>query len=126
MFKYYNANPFGRRVNDCTVRAISLATDETWSHTYNELSDFARMQGSMFDDVMYIDGYLDARFDKIYEKNDKRHLTVDEFIHLYPVGTYLITMNGHITCCKNGVIYDTFYPGDRFVWDAYKVKEKRL
>jgi len=30
MFKYYNANPLGRHVNDCSVRAISLATERTW------------------------------------------------------------------------------------------------
>jgi len=34
MFKYYNANPFGRLVNDCTVRAISLATNQSWDKTY--------------------------------------------------------------------------------------------
>ena len=33
-------------------------------------------------------------------------------------------LRGHITCCINGVIYDTFYPGDRLVWEAYKVKRR--
>lgn len=122
MFIYYNANPYGRKVNDCTVRAISLATGETWNNTYKELSDFARMQGSMFDDIMYIDFYLDKNFEKIYCKASNQRLTVDNFIKKYNKGIYLITMRGHITCCINGTIYDTFYPGDRLVWDAYKVK----
>lgn len=122
MFSYYNANPYGRLVNDCTVRAISLATGESWNDTYKELSDFARMQGSMFDDVMYIDSYLDIKFDKFYQRNNKRKLTVRDFIQKHSVGTFLITMRGHITCCIDGTIYDTFYPGDRLVWEAYKVK----
>jgi len=122
MFSYYNANPYGRLVNDCTVRAISLATGESWNDTYKELSDFARMQGSMFDDVMYIDSYLDIKFDKFYQRNNKRKLTVRQFTQEYPIGTFLITMRGHITCCIDGTIYDTFYPGDRLVWEAYKVK----
>ena len=42
MFIYYNANPRGRRVNDCTVRAISLATKSSWDETYEKLSDFAQ------------------------------------------------------------------------------------
>ena len=125
MFIYYNANPYGRLINDCTVRAISLATGCTWNETYEELSDFARMQGCMFDDIMYIDGYLDSKFGRVYQRNDKRKLTVDEFIKQYPEGTYLITMRGHITCCIDGTIYDTFYPGDRLVWDVYEVKKKR-
>lgn len=122
MFIYYNANPYGRLINDCTIRAISLATGESWNDTYKELSNFARMQGSMFDDIMYIDGYLDSKFDKVYRRSDGRRLTVEDFIHLYDKGTYLLTMRGHITCCIDGVIYDTFYPRDRLVWEAYEVK----
>jgi hypothetical protein len=34
MFKYYNANPLGRHVSDCSVRAISLATGRSWDETY--------------------------------------------------------------------------------------------
>jgi hypothetical protein len=41
MYKYYNANPLGRHVNDCTVRAISLATEKSWDETFEELSKFA-------------------------------------------------------------------------------------
>ena len=37
MFIYYNANPFGRLINDCTVRAISLATNTSWDSTYDKL-----------------------------------------------------------------------------------------
>ena len=45
MFHYYNANPFGRNVDDCTIRAISLATGKTWDETYLELAEFSRKQG---------------------------------------------------------------------------------
>ena len=41
MYEFYNANPKGRHVNDCTVRAISLATGRSWDVTYRELSEFA-------------------------------------------------------------------------------------
>ena len=39
----------------------------------------------------------------------------------HPRGVYLITMNGHITCSIDGIIYDTFNPKDRLVWGAYRV-----
>ena len=29
MWQYYNANPLGRKVSDCAVRAISRATEQT-------------------------------------------------------------------------------------------------
>lgn len=123
MYCFYNVNPLQRRVNDCTVRAISLATKTTWDDTYRELSEYAQKLATMPDDVIYIDGYLDRRFTKVYEKNKSPYaLTVEDFARANPFGTFLITMSGHITCCIDGCIYDTFNPKDRIVWEAYRVK----
>lgn len=122
MFTYHNANPRGRNVNDCTVRAISLATGRSWDYTYRKLSEFAQIQAIMPDDVLYIDEYLERNFDKICGCRDRYKITVRDFVRQNPRGTYLITMSGHITCAIDGVIYDTFDPSDRFVWGAYKVE----
>lgn len=37
MYKYYNANARGNFVNDCVVRAISVAEGKTWDETYEEV-----------------------------------------------------------------------------------------
>ena len=58
MFIYYNNNPFGRHVNDCSVRAIALATERSWDETYRELSNFAREEGITFSEVEFINDYL--------------------------------------------------------------------
>lgn len=121
MYKYYNANPKGRHVNDCTIRAISLASGESWNDTYAELSDFARYLAIMPDDIVYIDAYLKGRFKMIYKCKTCHRFTVGEFVEKHPRGTFLITMSGHITCAINGIIYDTFDPSDRFVWGVYEV-----
>lgn len=121
-YQHYNANPRQRRVNDCTVRAISLATGRTWDQAYEELSKVAQAQAIMPDDVTYIDEYLERRFRKVCGCKDRIRITVGEFVDTHPQGTYLITMRGHITCAIDGCIYDTFNPRDRFVWGAYKVK----
>ena len=122
MFRYYNANPLGRKINDCTVRAIALATGESWDSTYNFLSDFAQQEAVMMDDVNYIDKFLDKNFIKIYTNTNGYNMTVDDVARRWYKGTYLITMKNHITCCIDGVIYDTFNPSDRLVWEVYKVK----
>ena len=122
MFRFYNANPKGRRVNDCTVRAISLATDRSWDSTFLQLSDFARAQGIMPDEVEYIDEYLDRHFSNVYSCDSLNKITVGEFVQNHPRGVYLITMSGHITCCVDGVIYDTFDPSMSFVWEAFYVR----
>lgn len=122
MYKYYNANPLGLRVNDCTVRAYSLAENITWDEAYRELSCFAQAECIMPDDVKYIDNFLISRYPRVYNHDLEKRKTVKSFIKEKPKGTFLITMSGHITCCIDGCVYDTFNPLDRFVWDAYQVK----
>lgn len=121
MFSFYNANPLGRRVNDCTIRAISRATGRSWDDIYRELSGFAQHLGVMPDNVFYIDAYLSEHFKKVYYCKHCNQITVGEFVERNPYGTFLITMSGHITCAEDGVIYDTFDPSERFVWGVYKV-----
>ena len=121
MFQYYNANPRHRNVNDCTVRAISLATGRTWDATYEELCKFAQAQAIMPDDIIYIDEYLERRYVKVCDCENKG-ITVEEFVNSHSDGIYLITMAGHITCSINGVVYDTFDPSSRFIWEAYWVR----
>lgn len=121
MYAYYNANPLGRKVNDCTVRAISLATNQSWDETYDMLSGFAKHHAIMMDEVEYIDDFLCANFQKYQTPDRSQKLTVEQFVENHPRGTFLITMRGHITCCVDGCIYDTFNPSDRLVWNIYKV-----
>jgi hypothetical protein len=117
MYKFYNANAAGKFHNDCTVRAISLAEGKTWDETYEELSAIAQYNGIILDDVNFIEPFLDSRYDKICYDN----IYVGEFAEEHPKGTYLITMKGHITCCIDGIIYDTFDCRDKIVWCAWEV-----
>lgn len=51
-------------------------------------------------------------------------ITIGEFAEEYNKGTYLVTMAGHITVVKDGIVYDTFDCRDRQIWDAWKIKNK--
>ncbi len=116
-YKFYNANARGMFVNDCTIRAISLAEGKTWDETYAELSEIAQQQGIILDDVNFIEPLLDSRYERVcYDSK-----TVGEFAEENPYGVFLITMNGHITCCIDGVIYDTFDCRERTMWCAWEV-----
>ena len=119
MFTYYNANALGKFVNDCVVRAIAVAEHKSWDQVYDELSEIAQSQGILLDDVNFVEGYLDKRYPRVchYSK------TVGEFMEEYPIGTYLITMEGHITVVIDGVLYDTFDCRDRRMWCSWKVKD---
>ena len=73
MFKYYNANPLGRNVSDCAVRAISLATNRSWDETYCELSEFARREGITFSEIEFLNNYLLDNFERFYLNRRKIH-----------------------------------------------------
>jgi len=118
MFRYYNANPELNDVEDCTIRAISVAEGISWDEAYIKLSKYARMQGLMISSVTSIERYLDDNYERILTYDEY----VGEFAKDYTKGTYLITMKGHITVLKNGIIYDTFDPSKRMIWDVWKVK----
>lgn len=117
MYKYYNANAIGKLDEDCTIRAISCATNKSWDYVYEHLSDLAQEHGTMLDNGEFVRDYLNRR----YKPVRKLGHTVGETSNLYPHNTLLITMRGHITCSKNGIIYDTWDCTNREVEYAWLV-----
>lgn len=118
MYKYHNANSQGNFVNDCVIRAISVAENMNWGDTYDDLSRIAKKNGILLDDVDFVDPLLDYRYNRIPLLYD---MYVGEFVEENPFGVYLITMPGHITVLKDGIIYDTFDCRDRKIKDVWKV-----
>ena len=88
MFTYYNANKFGYDIEDCTIRAISVAEGISWDKAYKKLCDYARKRGLMLSSVESIEEYLDDNYERVYIED----YTVGEFAYDNPYGTYLVTM----------------------------------
>lgn len=109
MYKYLNNNALGKFENDCTIRSISCATGRSWDRVYEHLSDIAQAQGTMMDDRDFIIDYLDRRYERVPVYGE----TVGNVSEIYSDYIVLITMQGHITCSKYGVIYDSFDPRNR-------------
>lgn len=109
MYKYLNNNALGKFENDCTIRAISCATDKSWDMVYEHLSDIAQAQGTMMDDRDFITDYLDRRYERVPVYDE----TVGDVSNRCKNNIVLITMVGHITCSKYGTIYDSFDPRER-------------
>lgn len=104
-YKQINVNPLGRVDSDCFIRALSCATNRSWDYIYEYISDIAQSQGAMMNDGRFVLDYLDRRYKRVpVEKN------VMETVKKYKNNIVLITMRGHITCGKYGVLYDSFYP----------------
>lgn len=121
-YSYYNNNPYGRHVNDCTVRAIALATRRPWEEVFNELSNYARDEGITFSEVEFINDYLSNLYPRYCQDSVNKVITVGDFADLELPGRWLVTMSGHITCVIDGTIYDVFDPSNRYIWCAYQVE----
>lgn len=118
MYKFHNNNSLGLFTNDCSIRALSTATNNTWDDTYEHLSNIARMNGKMMDDKFFIQEYLDNRYTRIEEIPK----TVGEVAGMFKDNVLLITMQGHITCSKYGVVYDSFDCRNRIAEYCWIVK----
>ena len=118
MYKYYNANALNKFEDDCVIRAISCATGKSWDYVYDQLSDIAQYEGTLLDKREFVRNYLD----RTYQRLNGIYGSVGDVSGMFPNSTILITMNGHIVCSKNGVIYDTFDCRDRKVEDVWLVK----
>lgn len=102
MYIYYNANTFGNNVEDCTIRAISVAEDVSWDKAYIKLCNYARKRGLMLSSVASIESYLDDNYERV---EVYPHETVGEFAYSNPYGTFLVTMKGHISVIKRRLYY---------------------
>ena len=58
----------------------------------------------MMNSVESIEEYLDDNYERICVPD----MTVGEFASENPEGTFLVTMDSHITCIVDGCIVDTF------------------
>ena len=52
----------------------------------------------------------------------KPRMNGERFCKAYPKGNYILVMAGHLSCCIDGVIYDTWDCSDKCCYTAYKVE----
>lgn len=122
MYRYLNKNPMARHIEDCVLRSVSLAQGKTWDKVYEELSNMAKEKGMLFSDSEFVESYLDSLYERTCYQDNGLAMTVGDFVESHSSGTYLVTMRGHITCVKEGILYDTWDCRDRLIWCAWEVK----
>ena len=118
MYKFYNANVLNRNVDDCVIRAISCATNKSWDYVYDYLSDIAQYEGTLLDKREFVRNYLD----RTYKRLNGIHGTVGYVSGMFPDSILIISVPGHLTCSKFGILYDTFDPRDREVESVWLVR----
>lgn len=109
-----NANPGKRRVGDCVIRAISVATGRPWLAVYDELYELGRMTYDMMSSNETWGLYLyKMGFDPFLLPEACREcVTVRDFARMYPEGSYIVGTGSHAVAVVDGDWYDTWDSGD--------------
>lgn len=105
-FIYYNRNPYGENISDCVTRSISLATNIP----YQVIAEKLNLTAELLDCDKLCMSCYQFLIEKVFccEPVNCDDMTVGEFADKHPYGTYLIRMNGHISCIIDNYIYDTW------------------
>lgn len=114
MWKQYNDNPLGKKVGDCTIRAISNALDMSWDDTYIALA----LQGYIMCDMPSANhvwgAYLrkNGFVRKITPESCPYCYTVHDFCADHPSGVYIVALQGHVITIRDGDYYDSWDSGN--------------
>lgn len=109
----YNPNPTGARVGDCTVRAISRATGQSWEKTFVGLCVEAFRLCDMPSSNHVWGAYLKRKGFKRLAIPDElpENYSVSDFCRDNPKGTYILAISGHVVCAQNGNYCDSWDSG---------------
>lgn len=126
MFKYFNPNPVNNLVGDCTIRAISILTDQDWMTTKLEiflesclLYDMSS-SNRVWESYLYKQGYRR----EIIPNSCPNCYTVKDFCEDHKRGKFLLALDKHVVAVIDGNYYDTWDSGNEiplYYW--YKIQQ---
>ena len=123
MYKYYNPHPMGLITDDCVKRAIVVATGKSYAEVQRELNRYKKLSGAKsfnsIRNLRYVEDVLKG--EKVLLEGE---MTANEFCKMYPLGRYILDMDGHWSASVDGIVYDTWDPGEETVNFVYHMKNE--
>ena len=126
MWVYYNPNPTGKHVGDCSVRAITKATGEDWDTAYCGIS----MQGLILKNMPSSNSVWGTY---LRRKGFKRKMlpdecpecyTVEQFCEDHPTGLFVVAVQNHVLTVLDGDYYDAWDSGKETPIFYYYIDEE--
>ena len=110
MWQYINKNPRNKAVGDCTVRAISIATDNGWVETYLDLCLFGLLMADMPSANTVTTAYLKNKGFRRRTIPDTcpDGYSISDFCTDHPTVTYIIGTGSHLTTFIDGCLWDSW------------------
>jgi len=128
MYQNYNPNPYiptGKQhiFGDCVVRAICAATGKGWFEVYDMLCKKGRQIGDFGNSRQVYPLVLEElgfESSGIKRKKGEKALTVRDFCESHKEGIYILKLAHHLTCIKDGICYDTWFPQKKTIYRIYR------
>ena len=92
-----NPNPLGKQTGDCVIRAISVATNQSWRQTYRDLCSLGERQADLPNSNAVWGMYLRDKGGKqfLLPESCPACITVSAFCERDPNGVYVIGTGDH-------------------------------
>lgn len=121
MYQYFNPNPAGRSVGDCSIRAISKALDMSWDDAYDLVTEAGKKMADMpsSDSVWGAVLRMNGFYREVLPNTCPDCYTARDFCWDNPVGTYVLGFGGHVATVKDGILFDSWNSSDeipQFFW----------
>lgn len=107
----FNPNPVGRKVGDCSVRAIAKALDMGWEAAYIALTINGLSMGDMpsSDSVWGATLRQHGFYRRTLPDTCPICYTAEDFCEDHPHGTYVLKLGeNHTACVQNGNLFDAW------------------
>lgn len=119
-YEFLNINPLGEIEEDCVCRAISLALQEDYYVIQNKLN----LVGNLFDCTSLCVCCYKFLLDNVYNLDrieEYQGYTIEEFAKNNPLGTFIIRIEGHLTCLIDNTCYDLWDCRNKMIDLIWKV-----
>lgn len=119
-YKFINANPLGKLEEDCVCRAISLALNID----YNIINHKLHLIGELYDCEFLCKSCYGCLLDNVFSLDrieSFNGIPISEFVEMAPKGTFIIRVEGHLTCVIDNQIYDTWDCGNELIDTIWEV-----
>lgn len=120
-YQFLNVNPLGEIEEDCVCRAISLALDEDYYKIQEKLYLVAKLFECEYLCVCCYKYLLDEVYD-LKRIEEVKGMTVEEFANYFPIGIFIVRVEGHLTCVIDNHIMDIWDCRDKIVDLVWEVK----
>lgn len=120
-YKYLNVNPKHQNTGDCVIRGISVLMNQSWAWTYFMIC----LQGFLMYEMPSTNSVWSTYLSNCgYTRTSLPDTcpdcyTVKDFCRDFPIGKYLLALDGHVVAVIDGDYYDTGDSGNEvplFYW----------